>query len=146
MTTNSRKELLEALKKRYVFAAKAERIEILESLIRATNYSRKHAITILNRKAENETKKRTGRKKSLGIEAENALIQIWHIANQICGKRLVPFIEEICENLETYGHLTISAGAKAELLSVSAATVDRVLKKERQSVREALVILKAVRW
>ncbi|MBP7863494.1 transposase family protein [bacterium] len=138
MTTNSRKELLEALKKRYVFAAKAERIEILESLIRATNYSRKHAITILNRKAENETKKRTGRKKSLGIEAENALIQIWHIANQICGKRLVPFIEEICENLETYGHLTISAGAKAELLSVSAATVDRVLKKERQRCQRSI--------
>ncbi len=129
MTTNSRKELLEALRTRYCLARKKERIEILESLIQTTGYSRKHAITLLNNNQKKCSPRKKGRKNSLGFEAQEALIQIWHVSNQLCGKRLAPFIEEICENLETHGYLKISAAAKTEILSVSAATIDRSKKR-----------------
>lgn len=138
MTTNSRKELLEALRTRYRYARKKERIEILESLIQTTGYSRKHAITLLNNNQKKCSPRKKGRKNSLGSEAQEALIQIWHVSNQLCGKRLAPFIEEMCENLETHGYLKISAATKAEILSVSAATIDRTLKKERQRCQRSV--------
>ncbi len=138
MTTNSRKELLDALRKRYCYANKKERIEILENLIQTTGYSRKHAITLLNNSQQTFDPKKKGRKNRLGLEAQEALIQIWHVSNKLCGKRLAPFVEEMCENLEIHGYLKISAAAKAEILSVSAATIDRTLKKERQRCQRSV--------
>ncbi|QQR58595.1 MAG: hypothetical protein IPG59_05555 [Candidatus Melainabacteria bacterium] len=65
MTTNSRKELLDALRKRYCYANKKERIEILENLIQTTGYSRKHAITLLNNSQQTfDPKKKRSKKQA----------------------------------------------------------------------------------
>ncbi|NJL71892.1 MAG: transposase family protein [Candidatus Competibacteraceae bacterium] len=61
-----------------------------------------------------------------------ALIEVWGAANQICSKRLVPFLPEFVPALERSGYLKISPETRAQLLSLSAATVDRILKPERR--------------
>jgi len=65
-------------------------------------------------------------------EVQAALILIWEAASRICSKRLVPFILEMVSIMEWSKHLLISAEVRAQLLSISSATVDRLLSPVRQ--------------
>ncbi len=60
---------------------------------------------------------------------------LWEAAGGICGKRLVPFLPTLIEALERHGQIQLSAAIRARLLSLSAATVDRLTRKARQSSR-----------
>ena len=53
-------------------------------------------------------------------------------ANHICAKRLMPFLPELVPVLEQHGHLTLEEGVRNQLLQISAATADRILKSYRQ--------------
>jgi hypothetical protein len=61
-----------------------------------------------------------------------ALIAIWNAANQICSKRLAPFMPDFVERLERFGHLSLSDEVRSKLLKLSPASMDRLLRKERQ--------------
>jgi hypothetical protein len=61
-----------------------------------------------------------------------ALLTIWHAANQICSKRLVPFIPELLNVLERFGHISLPTDIRRKLLEVSPATVDRLLETTRK--------------
>jgi hypothetical protein len=56
---------------------------------------------------------------------------LWHAGNQICSKRLVPFMPESVASLEQHGHLNLTDEVRKLVLSVSPATFDRLLKRER---------------
>src|SRR4030095_12619720 len=53
-------------------------------------------------------------------------------ANGICAKRLVPFLPELVPTLERHGHLVVTDEVRAQLLELSPATVDRLLRPLRQ--------------
>jgi hypothetical protein len=130
MTNKSRNQLLESFRPDYLQADKKSRAKLLCSFIESTGYSRKHAITLLNH-GRNASARRRQRKGCLEEEALFALVLAWRVSNRICSKRLVPFLPELIADLEQNGHLELSSQAKEQLLGISAATVDRVLKKER---------------
>ena len=67
-------------------------------------------------------------------EIKQVLLTIWYAANQICSKRLVPFIPELMEVLERFGRIVIPTGIRSRLLTISPATVDRMLKTSRKEV------------
>ena len=67
-----------------------------------------------------------------------ALIKIWAICDQICSKRLHPFLPEIVEVLERQGELVLSPETKQLLLKMSRATIDRCLHSERHRPRRGL--------
>jgi hypothetical protein len=54
------------------------------------------------------------------------------IAFCICAKRLIPFLPELVPALERHGHLDVSAEVRAQLLSLSRATADRILSSIRR--------------
>ncbi|MBV8099266.1 MAG: hypothetical protein JOZ31_08920 [Verrucomicrobia bacterium] len=137
MSKQTRLELLALLKSEYSTASGKHKTALIDQLIETTGYSRKHAIALLNKKRREGTRKQRMRT-SLNQEAVKALTLIWNVANRICGKRLVPFIPDICQNLESHGHLRLTSEAKQQLFRVSAATVDRVLKPERQKCGRSL--------
>lgn len=56
----------------------------------------------------------------------------WTAANHICGKRLVPFLTELVPILERHGHLVLTEQVSEELLTLSPATTDRVLRPLRR--------------
>jgi hypothetical protein len=56
----------------------------------------------------------------------------WAAASFICGKRLAPFLPELVPTLERHGHLALTDEAREQLLSMSPATADRVLRPYRQ--------------
>lgn len=125
------------LKERYWNASKREKSLILDEFCNTSGYHRKHAIRMLSRKQLKESKiakRKRGRKKtyepSLLLEP---LKKVWFATDQMCSDRLraampiwLPFYES------AYGKL--DKGVKEQLLAISEATIDRLLKPERDQI------------
>ena len=62
-----------------------------------------------------------------------ALQTAWAATTYVCAKRLVPFLPDLVPALERYGHLRLSPTVRADLLSLSAVTADRLLRPHRQA-------------
>jgi hypothetical protein len=67
-----------------------------------------------------------------GSEVQQALVLTWETLNQICSKRLIPFLSDFVASLEQCGHLHLSEENRRILLSMSAATADRLLQFPRR--------------
>lgn len=130
MSLQAKQELIYRMRWQYAEADRKGKAEIIDGVIAATGYHRKYAIAALR---EPVKRLRVLRKpqKVYHEKVREALIQIWNAANQICSKRLVPFIPEFLEVLERFVHLNIAVEVRQKLLSMSPATMDRLLKDER---------------
>ena len=51
--------------------------------------------------------------------------------DRVCGKRLRPLLPTLVEAMERHGRLQLAAEVRAGVLSIGAATIDRVLKEPR---------------
>lgn len=134
MSLKSKRELLEAVRPRYLKASKIEKQKILDEFTSATGYHRKHAIRVLKnqRPAQNHLKGKTKRYRALyGGEVVQALEQIWEIYGHICSKRLQPFLPEAIRVLERCQEIQLSQDTKALLLKISSASIDRCLHAVR---------------
>lgn len=131
MSQQSKRELLETIRPRYLKASKSGKAQILDEFVAATGYHRKYAIRVLKhgRKASGLRKK--GRRKEYQGEVVAALTRIWEICGRICSKRLKPFLPEIVAVLERHQELSLSAEVKSQLLRMSRSTIDRCLRPVR---------------
>jgi hypothetical protein len=77
--------------------------------------------------------KKRGRLRYYDDVVLQVLKTLWQASNQICSKRLVPFLPELIASLERHGHLRLTEEVKAKVLSISPATFDRILRKEKSS-------------
>jgi len=134
MGKNERRAYLEAVKERYQKANRKGKAAILDEFCQVCAYNRKYAIRLLNRQRK-RPKRRPGRKPVYrSPEFLRALKRIWLVTDQMCSKRLVatiplwlPFYEQAYEKL--------SDKTQNQLLSISAATIDRVLAPTRSLTR-----------
>lgn len=134
MSLKSKRELLEVVRPRYLKANKVEKQKMLDEFTSATGYHRKHAIRVLKnqRQVQNHLKGRTKTFKTIYTgEVVRALEQIWEIYGQICSKRLRPFLPEAIKVLERCREIEFSEAAKALLLKISSASIDRCLRPAR---------------
>jgi hypothetical protein len=138
MTSKSKRELLEAIRPRYLRANKSEKAHILDEFCAASGYHRKYAIRLLKQGPPAKKLKKTGRPKIYQGEVVRALTQIWEICGRICSRRLHPFLPEIVRVLEQHQELTLSAEVKQLLLQMSRASIDRCLKPARFEHRRGL--------
>ncbi len=131
MSQRSKREMIEAIRPRYLKANKARKMQILDELIAITGYHRKYAIRVLNHDPKPKGLKRSGRRKKYQGEAIQVLEQIWEIYGRICSKRLQPFLAEGIAILERCHELRLAPEVKQLLLEMSRATIDRCLKQAR---------------
>lgn len=133
MDQHGKAELIRALRKEYARASKREKSRIIDQLVSATGFSRKHAIARFNDSAA--PPKRIRRPRTGRYEAVTSELQlIWATANFICGKRLQPFMKELIEALKRHGEIVLSDEQEALLISISAATIDRLLAGARKQM------------
>jgi len=71
------------------------------------------------------------------------LFLVWHAANRICAKRLIPFLPTLVEALERHEHLHLTEECRRQLLSMSAATADRLLRSQRKVGQRGLSTTRA---
>lgn len=131
MSQRSKREMIEAIRPRYLKANKAGKEQILDEFIATTGYHRKYAIRVLKHGPKPKGLKKPGRRKIYQGEVVEELEKIWEIYGRICSKRLHPFLPEGVQVLERCKELSLSPEIKQLLLSMSRATIDRCLKKAR---------------
>ena len=127
MSSDLKREYLKIIQKRYLKASKREKKWILNEFCQTTGLYRKSAIRLLNRHAE--LKKRPGRRRVYSEDSVRYLRRLWIRMNQMCSKNMksalplwLPFFD--CPN-----------EIKSQLLSMSAATIDRKLKPFRSEIK-----------
>jgi hypothetical protein len=62
-----------------------------------------------------------------------ALAVLWEAADRICGKRLRVLVPVLIQAMERHGHLRLDPVVRSRLLDISAATIDRLLRPEREA-------------
>ncbi len=131
ISQRSKREMIEAIRPRYLKTNKTGKQQILDELIATTGYHRKYAIRVLKHRPKPKGLKKPGRQKIYQGEVVQVLEQIWEICGRICSKRLQPFLPEMVAVLERCHELSLSEETKGLLLGMSRATIDRCLKKAR---------------
>ena len=94
--------------------------------------------------------RRRGRRPTYGRALVPILERLWDISDRLCGKLLVPLLPILVPALEQHGALTLVPAQRAQLLALSAATLDRLLQpcrrrrgRQPQRAAAALSALKA---
>lgn len=141
----TRIEVTKQLKGAYHRAGKSEKSRILDHFCESTGLCRSTArryltsptlgsrnILRMNRRRSRSGKYSTGAKKML--------LWLWRVMCMPCGKYLVADLPDWIRSLEAHGELVLDQDGwteevRKELLSMSAATVDRYLKAERDRLR-----------
>lgn len=134
MSLKSKRELLEAIRPRYLKANKLEKQTMLDEFTAATGYHRKYAIRVLKNQiqVQKHLKRKSKTYKTIyGGEVMQALEQIWEIYGHICSKRLQPILPEAIKVLERFQEINLTQDTKALLLKISSASIDRCLRPIR---------------
>lgn len=129
------KELIEAVRQRYKKASKIEKTVILNEYVSVSGCHRKHAIRLLgNGQADCSNSLSIGRR-VYNEAVKEVLIITWEAADRICGKRLKAILPFLIESMERHDHLDLDLEIRDRLLSISAATIDRLLSPIRSKAR-----------
>jgi hypothetical protein len=128
MTNEMRRAYINRIYWRYQKSSRREKILILDEFCKVFEFTRKHAIKVLN-DPSTPTGKRPGPKRKYGAEVVHHLVKLWKEMSRICSKNMVaalplwlPFYD--CPE------------ATKELLNeISPSTVDRLLKPYREQAK-----------
>lgn len=137
MNMREKQSLTAQVSKRYLKAGKKEKGLILDEYLATTGYNRSYARRILGLKAGKYFRKKPGlkvsrsRKRIYGQYLSLYLTDLWKMGNFACGKRLSPVIPEYIFCLERDRVCNFPKNIREKLLTISAATIDRLLTKQR---------------
>jgi hypothetical protein len=127
----TRDEVVAAVMDRYARSSRLERGRILDEFVALTGHHRKHAMRLLRAGGGGRAERRVRRDRVYDADMREAVIVLWEASDRVCGKRLGPLLPMLVEAMERHGHLQLAAEVRLGVLSMSAATIDRVLKEPR---------------
>lgn len=133
MTRQGVVEYAEAVRERYRVAERKEKRRILDEFSETTGMHRKAAIRLLNRESVPSVSRR-GRPRRYGPEVAEALVKVWEVGDRMCSKLLVAVMPDLVEALERHGELELETDIRAQLLEISAASIDRLLRRHRRGL------------
>src|SRR3989440_1371334 len=143
LSYQARRALLHQVVPQYREASPSQKRTLLDAFVAATGYHRTYARWLLNHAEEVQQTLQRPRPPQYGPEVQHALFLVWHAANRICAKRLIPFLPILIESLERHEHLQISEKCRRQLLAMSAATADRLLALQRKQGQRGLSTTRA---
>ena len=131
MTIDERRKYLKLMAPRYQQAKRKERSQLLSEMEQVTKLHRNHVIRLLNATSLERQKRKTPRSRRYGTEVERVVLQVWESLDYICAERLTPSLLLIARHLASFGVLTLTAEVESQLATISCATVQRLLRKNR---------------
>lgn len=147
LTMQERKMVTKAMAEQYRRAGKKKQGELLGQFVESTGYNRVYAAWLLRNYgrrvelapgviAEGGRCKRTRpeRTRRYGSEVVEALRKVWKIQDYPCGKRLAAALPEVVPRLVALGELRVTKKVQALLMTISPATIDRLLKPSREKL------------
>jgi hypothetical protein len=131
LSLHTRRELLQHMASQHCQASSTKKSLLLDEFTATTGYNRMCAMWLCNHAEEVQQTLPHPRLRKSGSEVQQALFLAWNAANRICAKRLIPFLPTLIEAFERHEHFHITAVCRGQLLSISAATADRLLHSQR---------------
>jgi transposase InsO family protein len=139
-------------KPRYHKAKKKEKQSLLDEFTQLTGYHRKYAVRLLGakpikqvsvyvngilKKIKPEKKRPSNRKgkRRYSDEAIGCLRQVWTFFWYKCGKILAPLMRQQMSFISRWTAFGITDAIADQLIRISPATIDRYLKKDKESLR-----------
>lgn len=115
-------------------SCRADKQRILVEFVAVTGYHRKHAIRVLRPRAAGASPTRQY-PVLYGADVREALVALWEASDRLCSKRLKPLIPILLPALERHGRLDLDGELRDKLLTISPATMDRLLSEVRAVAR-----------
>jgi len=139
ISMKARKEIIDKHAGKYRKASKKKKMEILNYVCAATGLSRDRAARVLRgekkTKSKQKTRKKPGRKRIYDFEVCQALKKVWTYMDFACGKRLHEGIGDMIDAMIRFGEISWNEEIISKLRRMSASSMDRLLKKEKESLR-----------
>jgi hypothetical protein len=147
LTMKEKRSITKVIADRYKKASKKEKSVILDEFIKLTGYNRGYGSWLLASNGKTITVAaglsiqgdllKPAEKVATRIYDDQvvvALLKLWMIMDQICGKRLAAILPELIPRLEACGELKLAKATPDKFLKISAATIDRLLAAERRKM------------
>lgn len=147
LTMQERKTVTKAMAEQYRRAVKKKKGQLLGEFIESTGYNRVYGAWLLRnygRRVEVAPgvvveggrckRKRPERSRRYGPEVVEALRKVWKIQDYPCGKRLAAALPEVVPRLVALHELRANKKVQANLMAISPATIDRLLKPSREKL------------
>ena len=131
LSLEAKREVLKQFVHPYRDAVGTHKRMLLDDVVRLTGYHRTYASWLLNQPVPETPPAVRPRHHSYGHDVEEVLLLVWNASNRVCAKRLVPCLPMFLDALERCTHLHLTPECRRQLLSISAATVDRLLRPHR---------------
>jgi hypothetical protein len=142
LSHSAKRQYLLAIIERYQKSGRKEKKFILNEFCSVCGYNRKYALRLLNSPLKLSSRKR-GRQPKYGSEVKEHLVTLWLAMGRICSKRVKRALPEW---LEYYGPDRCGSAVQEQLLALSHATIDRILKTERRQIRGISTTRPASYW
>jgi hypothetical protein len=133
-----RQAITREMAKRYGRASKKQRGLMLDELCALAGYNRSYAARLLREQARGAAprrRRRRGRRPVYDRELLAPLTKIWATLGGICGKRVAAAMAGTIAALERHGEVSLTEAQRAQLLAMSARTIDRLLSAKRRRLR-----------
>ncbi len=131
MTIDERRKYVKLMAPRYQMAKRKERGQLLSEMEQVSKLHRKHLIRLLNGQSLERKKRSTSRSRTYGLEVERVVLRVWESLDYICAERLTPSLGRMARHLARFGVLVLTAEIESQLATISPATVQRMLRKNR---------------
>ena len=128
-----------AAHQRYGGLSGAGKKALVDELVVITGYHRKSVLRALNRRPisadgdDISAEPHRHHRCRYGPEVMEALVPLWEASDRLCGKRLKALLPLLLESLERHGHLVLDLEVREKLLTISSATIDRLLAPVRKT-------------
>jgi hypothetical protein len=126
ISMSARRELVAAVAVRYRNVERDEKGRVLDEQTAVIGWHRKHAVRALSAHGKG-AKRRRRRQPTYGEAIRDALIALWEASDGVCGKRLKVMIPVLLPSLERHDRLNLGPTDRNLMLTISAATSDRML-------------------
>ena len=138
----TRREITKKYAADYAKSSKTAKGRILDELVAITGWSRANArralATARRRKGPAKSVTRKPRGRTYGYDTLKILISVWRLAGMPSGKYLAATMDLWLPKLEAFGELDakrLTPAVRAQLLMVSGATIDRLLKPTKDAAK-----------
>jgi hypothetical protein len=153
LSMSERRAVTRETSARYRRASKKQKAKILDEFVETSGYHRKYASWILSNWGKKrycvidgqlvqlvvgQPKKRrrpATRPRKYDERVFKALKKVWFIWDCPCGRRMVPVLRNMLAVLYKFGELQFDAEVDGKLRRISAATIDRMLRREKKMLR-----------